>query len=90
MPTNADLGRALARVRTQRGLSIGELADLAECTPAWLADAERGVFSPAWSEIGLLAEALDLPLSKLIEEVEREAGAREAYRRARENPPSEL
>jgi transcriptional regulator with XRE-family HTH domain len=77
-PTNADLGRTLARLREERGLSIEALADSADCTPGWLLDAERGAFSPAWSEICLLAQALDLPVSELIEEVERDAGAGEA------------
>ncbi len=77
-PTNADLGRTLARLREERGLSIDALADSAECTPTWLVNAERGAFSPTWSDIALLAQALDLPVSDLIEEVERDAAAREA------------
>ncbi len=78
MPTKADLGRTVARLRRQRGLSIESLAAIADCTPAWLADAERGAFGPTWTELCLLATALDLPVSTLIEEIEREARAREA------------
>ncbi len=88
MPTNADLGRTLARSRRQRGLSVESLARTADCTPAWLADAERGTFGPTWTELGLLAQALDLPVSTLIEEIEREAHARKAARLARADPPS--
>jgi transcriptional regulator with XRE-family HTH domain len=57
---------------------VAELAEGADCTPAWLAQAERGAFSPAWSEIGLLAEALDLRVSTFIEEIELESRAAEA------------
>jgi transcriptional regulator with XRE-family HTH domain len=78
MPTNTDLGRALARLRRERGLSVAELARRADCTPAWLAEAERGAFSPAWSEIGLLAQALDLRVSTFIGEIELESRAAEA------------
>ncbi len=74
-PTNADLGRTLARLRDEHGLSVEELAGIADCTPDWLSGAERGAFSPTWSEIGLLAHALELPVSALIEEVEHDAGA---------------
>ena len=73
MPTNADLGRTLARLRRQRALSVEALARTADCTPAWLADAERGAYGPTWTELGLLASALDLPVSTLIEEIESEA-----------------
>ena len=65
-------------MRGERDLSVDELARLVDCTPAWLSDAERGAFSLAWSEIGLLAEALDLTMSAFIEAVEREARAHEA------------
>ncbi len=88
MPTNADLGRTVARLRLQRGLSVESLARTADCTPAWLADAERGAYGPTWTELGLLAQALDLPVSTLIEEIEREAQVREAARPARADPPS--
>ena len=87
MPTNADLGRTLARLRRRRGLSVESLARSADCTPAWLADAERGAYGPTWTELGLLAQALELPVSTLIEEIEREARAREAARRTRSDPP---
>ncbi len=87
LPTTTDLGRTLARLRRQRGLSVGSLARIADCTPAWLAGAERGAFGPTWTELGLLAQALDLPVSTLIEEAEREARAREAARRARADFP---
>lgn len=77
-PTDTDVGLTLARLRRQRGLSVEALACIADCAPTWLADAERGAFSIGWSELGLLAQALDLPLSTLIEEIEHQARAREA------------
>ena len=87
MPTNTDLGRTIARLRAKRGLSVELLARIADCTPAWLADAERGAFGPTWTELCLLAQALDLPVSDFIEETEREARAREARPRAGTHPP---
>lgn len=78
MSTNADLGHAITRLREERDLSVESLADIADCTPAWLSDAERGTVSPRWSELGQLADALDVPIATLIEETERETRAREA------------
>jgi ribosome-binding protein aMBF1 (putative translation factor) len=75
-PTNADLGRAVARLRDERGLSVEELADIADCSPDWLYAAESGACSPTWSEIGRLAEALGLPASTLIGQAEDEARTR--------------
>ncbi len=87
VPTITDLGRTLARLRRQRGLRVEALARIADCTAAWLAGAERGAFGPTWTELGLLAQALDLPVSSLVEEIEREARARESGRPGRAEPP---
>lgn len=73
MPTNADLGRAIRRLRWDRDLSIEALAQAADMHPTYLGRIERGGASPTWGKITSLARALDVPLSALLETAEQEA-----------------
>lgn len=73
MPSNADLGRAIRRLRWDRDLSIEALAFAAGMHPTFLGRIERGGASPTWGKITSLAGALDVPLSVLLETAEQEA-----------------
>ena len=57
-PTNADLGRALRRLRKARKLTIESLAFEADMHPTYLSGIERGVRNPTWIKLCALAEAL--------------------------------
>jgi len=73
MPTNADLGRAIRRLRKEHRLSIEALAFAADIHPTYLSGIERGVRNPTWERITSLARALDVPVSAIIHTAEQEA-----------------
>jgi transcriptional regulator with XRE-family HTH domain len=70
-PTRAALGRAVRRLRQDRGLSIETLAGDAGMHPTYLSGIERGKYNPTWDKLGGLARALNVPLSQLVAEAER-------------------
>jgi transcriptional regulator with XRE-family HTH domain len=73
VPTNADLGRALRGLRRSRRLTIEALALTAEMHPTYLSGIERGVRNPTWVKLSRLAQALDVPVSKIARDAEAEA-----------------
>lgn len=73
VPTNADLGQAIRRLRWDRDLSIEDLAHAAKMHPTYVGRIERGGASPTWGKITSLAGALDVPLSVLLQTAEQEA-----------------
>jgi transcriptional regulator with XRE-family HTH domain len=73
MPTNADLGQAIRRLRKERRLSIEALAFAADMHPTYLSGIERGVRNPTWDKITSLARALDVPVSTIVQTAEQEA-----------------
>ncbi len=73
MPTNAQLGRAIRRLRLARHLSIESLAGDSQMHPTYLAAIERGHRNPTWTKLCHLAEALDITISTLARVAEAEA-----------------
>lgn len=73
-PTQAQLGRAIRRLREQRGLSIEALAALADMHPTYLSGIERGRNNPSWTKLCGLARALDTPISSIASRAETETG----------------
>jgi transcriptional regulator with XRE-family HTH domain len=73
MPTNADLGQAVRRLRRARHLTIEALAFDAGLHPTYLSGIERGVRNPTWNRITSLARALDVPVSTVAQTAEQEA-----------------
>jgi transcriptional regulator with XRE-family HTH domain len=73
MPTNADLGQAIRRLRRAHRLTIEALALDADMHPTYLSGIERGIRNPTWSKITSLAGALDLPVSVVVQTAEQEA-----------------
>ena len=61
----AGLGRAIRRLRTERGLSQEELGLRAEIHPTWISHLESGRNNPAWGSVRRIAAALDVKLSEL-------------------------
>jgi transcriptional regulator with XRE-family HTH domain len=72
-PTNAELGRAIRRLRRARRLTIEGLAHTADIHPTYLSGIERGVRNPTWSKLTGLAVALDIPLAEIVQDAEAEA-----------------
>ncbi len=72
-PTNADLGRAIRRLRRARHLTIEDLAHAAHLHPTYLSGIERGIRNPTWSKLSHLAVALDVSVSTVAHDAETEA-----------------
>ncbi len=91
-PTNADLGRAIRRLRHAKKLSIEALAFMADMHPTYLSGIERGRRNPTWIKLCGAAEALETSVYRLVQLAEDEAEVARAIRdtRARladERPP---
>jgi transcriptional regulator with XRE-family HTH domain len=83
VPTNADLGQAIRRLRWDRNLSIEDLAHAADVHPTYLGRIERGGASPTWGKITNLARALGVPLTVLLQATKQEAEVARVVRDAR-------
>jgi transcriptional regulator with XRE-family HTH domain len=59
------LGRAIRRLRTDRGLSQEEVGRRAEIHPTWISHIESGRNNPAWGSVRRIAGALGVSLSEL-------------------------
>jgi len=65
-------GRVVRRLRRQRGMSQEVLSGLADISRSHLAEIEAGRVHPTVETLWKLAEALELPLSKLFQLAEQE------------------
>ena len=83
VPTNAELGRAIRRLRRARRLTIEDLAHAADMHPTYLSGIERGVRNPTWSKLTGLARALDVPIAEIARDAEAEAQLAARMRAAR-------
>lgn len=83
LPTNAELGRAIRRLRRARNMTIEGLAHAADMHPTYLSGIERGVRNPTWSKLTDLAGGLKVPLGEIVRDAEAEARLAERMRLAR-------
>lgn len=60
------LGHAVRETRARRGLSQGELGELAGKHMNYIGELERGTVNPTFKTLMALAAALDVPLSELV------------------------
>jgi len=65
-------GRAVRAARMVAGLSQEKLAQLAGIHRTYIGDVERGVRNISLVNMTRIAAALDLPLSRLIMEIEKD------------------
>ena len=63
-------GKAVRRLRLTRQLSQEELAELAEIHRTYIGDVERGTRNISLINMGRIAQALGVPLSRLIADME--------------------
>ena len=68
---HAALGKAIRKLRTRSGKTQEQLVG-AGSQVARLGELERGLSNPTFDTLRFLAEALDVPLSKVITQWERE------------------
>jgi transcriptional regulator with XRE-family HTH domain len=73
MPSNADLGRAIRRLRREQRLTINDLAHRADVHPTYLSGIERGLRNPTWSKLIAVAEALESSMATVVHEAETES-----------------
>jgi transcriptional regulator with XRE-family HTH domain len=64
-------GKALRKLRTAKGISQEKLADLAKIHRTYIGDVERGTRNIALVNMTRIADALGIPLSRLIAEMEK-------------------
>jgi len=67
---HAALGRAVRRLRIERGLSQEDLAHLSRMDRTWVGGIERGEKNPSYEKLVDLATALDVRISELIAEAD--------------------
>ncbi len=60
-----NIGRAIKLCRTQKNLSLAELANAAGISTSYLSLLERGKRDPSFSTVEKIAAALDVPVSIL-------------------------
>jgi transcriptional regulator with XRE-family HTH domain len=70
--TATDLGRVIRRLRQSQHRTTEELARAAGVHPSYLSRIERGVRDPSLTVLHGLADALGVPLSAIMQEVEGE------------------
>ena len=73
MPSNADLGRAIRRLRREQRLTIDGLAHRADIHPTYLSGIERGFRNPTWSKLTAVVEALGSSMATVVHEAETES-----------------
>jgi transcriptional regulator with XRE-family HTH domain len=83
VPTNADLGRAIRRLRRDQKRTIEALALDADMHPTYLSGIERGRRNPTWDKITSLARTLGVSMSEIVNTAEREAEVAVLVRDAR-------
>ena len=74
--SEADIARALQRLRKARGISQETLADESGYHRTYISQLERGLKSPSLRTLGSLARVFGLTASNLVAEIEREAKRR--------------
>lgn len=84
------LGLRIRVVRTRRGHSLADLADLAGVSKSLISQIERGVAAPSIDTVRKLASALDVPVFSLfLEEAESRTVVRRDQRQVVRYPDSE-
>ena len=66
----AAFGRAVRKLRTQRRISQEKLAEIAGIHRTYIGDVERGTRNISLVNMTRIAKALQVPLSRLIQEME--------------------
>ena len=70
-PADPVLAALLKRLREERSITQEQLAFDAGMTVSALSRIERGLNNPGWTTVARLAEALDLTLAQLVDDLER-------------------
>ena len=66
------IGQRIRNYRTRRGLSQERLAELSGCHPTYIGQLERGEKNASLETVEKVCQALEIPMSKLFENLETE------------------
>src|SRR5438093_998008 len=61
-----ELGEKVREARTERNMTLANLASATKLTKGFLSQLERGLSNPSLESLGRIASALDLPLTSLL------------------------
>lgn len=67
------IGINLKELRRERNLTLGQLSKLSEVSKAMLSDIEKGNGNPTVNTIWKIANGLNVPFTRLMERIEKEA-----------------
>ncbi|MDD6436084.1 MAG: helix-turn-helix domain-containing protein [Clostridiales bacterium] len=68
------LGDYIRKMRKEQGLTLKELADLAELSPGYISQIERGFAEPSLTSFQKIAEALKIPPMLMLEDKPQSKG----------------
>jgi DNA-binding XRE family transcriptional regulator len=77
-PNCSQVGRAIQRLRSTKGLTVDEFAAAIDVSAEHLARIEDGLRDPTWTTLAKLAGALDTTVALLADAIEVEALAKKA------------
>jgi transcriptional regulator with XRE-family HTH domain len=69
-PDAAALGQAVQAIRTEQGISQMQLAEATGFMQSWISNVEHGRRNVSWTNVGRLAEGLDVSVSELAARAE--------------------
>ena len=74
------VGRVIARLRTEKGLTQEVLSGLSDIGRTHLSAIERGERKPTLETLYRISNALDLPMSAVTADIEKASGEKERQR----------
>lgn len=66
--SNVNIGEKIIEYRSQKKLTIKEVANKAQVTPSMLSQIERGLSNPSINTLKMIAKALEVPLFNFFKE----------------------
>ncbi|WP_328989892.1 helix-turn-helix domain-containing protein [Kribbella sp. NBC_01245] len=69
------IGNVFRRIRLERGITLRELAELAQVSVPYLSEIERGRKEPSSEILAAICRALELDLTDLLDEVQFDLAA---------------
>ena len=63
---NDSIARKVKQLRTDRGLTLEKLGQMAGCTKAYISQVEKGLSTPSVAMLGRIAEALNVSVTELF------------------------
>jgi len=65
---NIDIGSKIKKIRTEKNMSIAQLAELSDLSPGLISQIERNAVNPSIASLWKLAKSLDVSIGSLFDE----------------------